>query len=174
MAINRDTYLFPARRERDDSFSENVRPAPEESARERFEQMRLKLGEGFHSWLVEELAFIDALPENPLSSRRMECLASGASFVINWQGMLRPCIMLNEPEAPVFELGFEEAWRIIREKTDTILLPEPCGRCRLRTICEICAAAGILENKDGEAAPIYLCRRTRELERLMRLEVDHG
>lgn len=171
-SISQDTYIMPAQRERSRSFWEGARLTPEEAAKTRFEKMRRSSGKKFPVYLEEELLFIDSLPETPVFPREMSCMAASASFVVSWQGKLRPCIMLNEPEAPVFELGFDEAWRIIREKTDVMLLPEPCRCCRLRILCDTCAAAGILEEKDEKGAPIYLCRMTRKLEHLMREELE--
>lgn len=171
-AIHSDDYIFPAKRERSTSFEENSRPSPEESAAVRLAQLRRMQGDAFYANLVRELEYIDSLPEKPVNPREMSCLAAKAAFIVNWQGMLRPCIMMNEPEVPVFDIGFEEGWSRIRRETDKILLPEPCGSCRLRSICGICAAAGILEKKDESGAPIYVCRATRELERLMRLEAE--
>lgn len=48
------------------------------------------------------------LPED--SPAKTGCMAGSCSFTINWQGPMRPCVVLSEPSVSVFEHDFAKAW----------------------------------------------------------------
>ena len=65
---------------------------------------------------------------------RMLCQAGSSSFTVNWQGYMRPCVMLTEPSFPVFSMDFAEAWQRLGEETARIRMNAGavragCGRC---------------------------------------------
>ena len=101
---------------------------------------------------------------------QMACMAGQCSFTINWQGEMRPCVILNKPAFSVFELGFEEAWKRIVEETGKIRLNSKCSVCRARHLCRTCAASALLEAGSFEAVPEYMCRYAEESLRLLRKE----
>ena len=107
----------------------------------------------------------------------MSCMAGQCSFTINWQGEMRPCVILSQPAVSVFEVGFEAAWKYMVEETDKILLNSKCSVCRLRHLCRTCAASALLETGSYEGVPDYMCRYAEESLRLLREEwekIKHG
>lgn len=162
--MSTDTYLFPVTRERTRDFSQQSRPTPEEVADARIALMESELGKDtLRQYAVRLTAGIDTLPEDLRWSRWMDCMAGSCSFIVNWQGMLRPCIMMENPQIPVFTTGFAEGWRQIRAAAEKILLPEKCGACRLRELCSVCAASAMAEDRDRDGAPVFLCRTAEAL-----------
>ena len=100
-------------------------------------------------------------PQNYGYNRHISCLAGNCSFTINWQGMMRPCVMQSVPQVNVFEEGFIQSWEKISTETDKILINEACVSCKYRPICNTCAAAALLETGDYEGIPEYICEYTK-------------
>ena len=71
---------------------------------------------------------------------------------------MRPCVMMTEPEADAFELGFEQAWQRISEAVSRINTSEECGTCGYRDICQTCAASAYNEEGAFDAVPGYVCQ----------------
>ena len=169
-AVNLDTYMYPASRERNKPFDEQSRMHPKEAAMARL--LILK-----HQWEKDALeeykrSVINAVenydPQNNGYNRHMSCLAGNCSFTINWQGMMRPCVMQSVPQANVFEDGFIQSWQKISTKTDEILINEECISCKYRPICNICAVAALLETGDYEGIPQYICEYTKEFYKILK------
>ena len=95
--VHIDTYMMPAERERSLPFDQQARLSPEEAARARVRSFFLMGGReamlqfaSKHLWLTEHLP----APELP---NRMTCLAGSCSYTINWQGQMRPCVVMTIP-----------------------------------------------------------------------------
>ena len=96
---------------------------PEEAARARIHALKREMGPELFPQYVQQSVYMADQPE-PAESKpgHMACLAGQCSFTINWQGEMRPCVMLSEPAVSVFEAGFAAAWKYIVEETGKILL----------------------------------------------------
>ena len=94
-------------------------------------------------------------------------MAGKCSFAVNWQGEMRPCVTLNAPSVPVFELGFEAAWQEIVSAARMLRIHERCAFCALRPLCDTCAASVCWETGDCGGVPEYLCRYAEETARLL-------
>lgn len=165
-ALNVDPYMTPAVRERTRPFEEQARLIPEEAAQVRVESMRREMGEAqFKMWAG---TMVRALKEGLLDrSEDMNCLAGRCSFAVNWQGQMRPCVMLEQPSVPVFDVGFEEAWRTVVQGVGEIRINAKCMSCVLRPLCHTCAASAYWETGDCGGVPEYLCRYAEETVRLL-------
>lgn len=172
--INVDTYMYPATRERNTPFPFDARLSPEEAAAQKLAFCRSSMTpENFQTFLQKTCR--DVLPaDSPAAApNRMHCQAGKSSCTINWQGQLRPCVMLPEPSIPVLESGFSSAWNQLQQAVDGIVLSSVCGSCRLRNFCPVCAACARLETGTYDGTPSYLCRYTRELLRLCTLDLSN-
>lgn len=130
-AMNVDPYMTPAVRERTKPFEQQARLAPEEAARVRVESMRRELGETQFPLYAD--AIVRAVKEDALPrAEDMSCQAGRCSFAVNWQGQMRPCVMLEKPAVPVFDVGFEEAWRVVSHGVESIRISPRCVSCSLR------------------------------------------
>ncbi len=167
-----DTYMMPAARERNRPFDQQSRLEPEQAAQARIFALHREMGEPlFQNYARTVLNEIDQAPARPALPGRMTCLAGSCSFTVNWQGEMRPCVVMSGPSAPVFELGFQAAWEQIRRDTDKIALSPTCTACRYRPLCRTCAAAALLETGRYDGVPDYLCRYTKESLRLLRRDM---
>lgn len=173
-----DTYMMPATRERDLPYNMQVRLEPEEAAREGIRAMKRVLGpELFPQYVRQSVERADHPEPAEAKPGHMSCMAGQCSFTINWQGEMRPCVILTEPAITVFEVGFEAAWKYIVEETHKILLNEKCSTCHMRHLCRTCAASALLETGSYGGVPDYMCRYAGESLIILREEwekIQHG
>ena len=166
-----DTYMMPATRERDLPYNLQARLGPEEAAQARIHALKREMGpELFPAYVcqsIEKAEHPEPAEEKP---GHMACMAGQCSFTINWQGKMRPCVVMSEPEVSVFEAGFEAAWKYITEETGKILLNAKCSTCRVRHLCRTCAASALLETGSYAGVPDYMCRYAKESLRLLEEE----
>ena len=167
--IRMDTYMMPAARERSKPFDQQNRLTPEAAAGARMEALRGEMGqEMFGQYRAQALERMDAFAPAEPEPTPIGCHAGKCSFTVNWQGLLRPCVVLTEPAVPVFETGFAEGWRQVSQAFLQIRFCAKCSSCRLRPVCRTCAAAALLESGAYMGTPEYLCRYAAESERLLR------
>ena len=173
-----DTYMMPATRERELAYNMQSRLNPEEAARARIHALKREMGpELFPQYVRQSVERADHPEPAEAKPGHMSCMAGQCSFTINWQGEMRPCVILTEPAISVFEVGFEAAWKYIVEETHKILLNEKCSTCHMRHLCRTCAASALLETGSYDGVPDYMCRYAGESLRILREEwekIQHG
>lgn len=173
-----DTYMMPAVREREKPYNLQARLNPEDAAVARIHALKREMGPELFPQYVEQSVLKADHPEPAREEPgHISCMAGQCSFTINWQGEMRPCVILSQPAVSVFEVGFEAAWKYMVEETDKILLNSKCSVCRLRHLCRTCAASALLETGSYEGVPDYMCRYAEESLRLLREEwekIKHG
>lgn len=167
--VHMDTYMLPGIHERNLPFEEQSRLMPEDAAVAEMKVMKAEKGSRqFAMYLEQKIAQLEnAAGDYPGG---ITCMAGNCSFTVNWQGKMRPCVMLSKPSASVFEIGFEASWEKISKETKTFKLNEKCIKCRLRPVCKTCAASAYLETGDYEGVPEYLCRYAEEYSSLLYIE----
>lgn len=167
-----DTYMMPAVRERSLPYDMQVRLDPEEAAKARVHALKREMGpEVFRQYAGQSLERAEHPAPAEEKPGHISCMAGRCSFTINWQGEMRPCVILSEPAVSVFDPGgFEAAWKRISEETAEIVLNAKCSVCRVRHLCRTCAAGALLETGDYEGIPDYMCRYAEETLRLLKLE----
>lgn len=167
-----DTYMLPATRERELPYNMQSRLTPEEAAWARIQALKREMGpELFPQFVFQAVDRADHPEPAEEKPGHMTCMAGKCSFTINWQGEMRPCVILSQPSASVFEMGFEGAWKYLAEETDRILLNAKCSTCNLRYLCRTCAAGALLETGSYDGVPDYLCRDAAESLRILRDEL---
>ena len=166
-----DTYMMPAARERELPFAMQSRLKPEEAAQARVRALKREMGaELFGQYAAESVGRAEHPEPAEEKPGQMACMAGQCSFTINWQGEMRPCVILGKPAISVFESGFQNAWTKLMEETGNIRLSARCSVCHLRHLCRTCAASALLEAGSYEAVPEYMCRYAKETLRLLREE----
>lgn len=162
-AVNIDTYMYPATRERNKPFDDQARLNPQEAAQAKVHLLKEKMTpEEFNNYAMQTLYLATHTPPGEPIPGHIKCRAGRSSFTINWQGKMRPCVMLTNPSTDVFEKGFEKAWKYILEETGKIMLSPKCNQCTLRNVCQTCAACALLESGEYEGVPEYMCQYTME------------
>lgn len=154
-----DTYMYPASRERKAHFDESTRLTPSEAAKLRTELMKRRnydFKEMAKDFLEKAKNAISEIDEN----NTISCRAGRSSFAINWQGYMRPCILVTQPEIPVFSSDFRTAWEQIVKETAMIRLSSKCRTCAMRDVCQTCPACALLETGSYQGTPQYMCNYT--------------
>lgn len=167
-----DTYMMPATRERTLPYNLQTRVEPKKAAQIRMRSLKREMGDELFAQYVKQTLEQINTPQSPSPTREMACLAGKCSFTINWQGELRPCVILSKPAVSVFDVGFETAWNYIVTGTSKIRLGEKCTTCKLRPLCRICAAAALFEAGNYDAAPNYLCQYSEESFKLLKKHLN--
>lgn len=140
-------------------FDMQLRLSPEEAAAARVHFLKISLGsERFCRLRDEVLHLASNTPQGEYIPGKVRCQAGHTSFTVNWQGEMRPCVMLEEPSFPVFDVGFDRAWCELTKAVDALTLSPKCSACRLRAVCQTCAACAFHETGSFTAVPEYMCR----------------
>lgn len=165
MLVETDCYMMPALKERDLPISEQSRLEPEQAAATRLAIMRYDRTPEMACQYIDTVLKI--VEENNNSyPEGVSCLAGNCGFTVNWKGEMKPCVTFDEPAVSVFDVGFEEAWRQISQKTKEFRLNPKCVSCNLRVACPVCVATAKLETGSYNGVPEYLCRYAKETVRL--------
>lgn len=156
-----DTYMMPAVRERNKPYNLQSRSNPTDAAKIRMQCLKKEMGEElFSRYRNAALAEIaDIASVNGIRyTDQVSCYAGNCSFTINWQGEMRPCVVLSAPAVSVFEVEFEKAWELIVNEVSKIRINTKCTSCSLRPLCRTCAACALLEAGSYDALPDYMCQ----------------
>lgn len=62
-------------------------------------------------------------------------------YWVTWNGMLRFCSFMDEPNIPVREMPFREAWQQLLDYEEALAWPESCSGCAHSADCLECAAS---------------------------------
>lgn len=167
-----DTYMYPASRERSCIFDQNSRLSPELAAKARIDLMQYESDDFYERAriFVEKAVNTDAGSHEPMP---VSCRAGRSSFMVSWHGKMRPCVMVTEPEVTVETDGFLKAWNRIIEMTAKVRLSSACSSCRLRNVCQNCAACAKMEAGCYNEKPEYMCRYTEETLRLLQKALEN-
>ena len=160
-----DTYMYPSVRERTTPFNFQERLDPEDAAKARVETLHREMGdELFEQYAKQTIYLAEHTEEGDACPGHMTCRAGQSSFVVNWQGMIRSCIVLDQPSYDAFDTtdDFMTLWNKIVRETEEIKTSVECNQCKLRHVCNTCAAAAIAECGDSEGVSKYLCEYTKE------------
>lgn len=167
-----DTYMYPAERERTQSFDPDSRLSPEKAAAARVELMEKQSGKEHFISYAKQFVKHSMLEKGEAVPMPLKCRAGRSSFVINWEGMMQPCVMIPVMKESVFEMGFQKAWEKITKAVTEIRLSERCAACTKREVCQTCAACAFLETGNFAGVPKYMCRYTEETIKILREKIE--
>lgn len=166
-----DAYMYPAHRERSRDFQADTRFSPEETAKLDLEiQKAEKTPESYKRTVIQTLTAFHRTGPGKEQPGKIHCRAGRSTFIITWNGMMRPCVMLNTIDIPVFEKGFAASWKELTSYAQEVRLSPKCQACEYRNVCTVCAASALHEEGAVDAVPEYICRYTKEKIRLMEIE----
>jgi len=172
VAVRVDTYMMPAERERNQPYNLQSRLDPEAAAQVRIMALKKEMPAGtFKQYVLQTMDMVEKFVPST-EPRCVTCYAGNCSFTLNWQGNMRPCVVLSEPSVSVFDAGFAAAWQQIRETVGNIRLNLKCSQCRLSALCRTCAASALLETGSFDGVPEYMCHYAEESYRLIKLEAE--
>lgn len=96
------------------------------------------------------------------SGEGIRCRAGTTSFWMTWDGKMRPCGMMTQPEVYPLEVGFDAAWEQLRAAASQIRTPAECTVCAHKEVCGVCAAVCFAETGRFDGVPEYVCEKTRQ------------
>ena len=85
---------------------------------------------------IREKRFVD-----PNRKPATYCKDYRLGYWVLWDGVMRFCSFLNEPNIPVRDLPFAEAWRQLLDYEEQLDWPEECKGCKAANACFKCIAA---------------------------------
>ena len=104
--------------------------------------------------------------QHPIDPNRKPCTYCKdyrVGYWITWNGEMRFCSFLNEPNIPVHELTFQRAWRELLCYEETLDWPEECKTCSASTVCLKCAASLATLSGSVKHAPKSYCKSVQML-----------
>ena len=172
LILQATSYMFPPLRRDETSVGKNARFSPADCARTEARIRLLQRGADNLRAYCEAIEQHQPPEDDPLSvdcdGESMRCRAGKSSFWATWDGRLVPCGMLNEPAEYPFEVGFETAWRRVRERAAALRLAPECATCDAKDYCHTCAAMVYTESGDYTTKPQYRCDMMRATPRACR------
>ena len=82
-------------------------------------------------------------------------------YWVVWNGMMRFCSFMDEPNIPVRNLPFKEAWSQLLAFEEALDWPEECKTCQAAKVCQRCAASVAAEQGKGRPSP--RCKQIQQL-----------
>ncbi len=176
--LHTDSYMYPAKRERDTTNVRSSRLDPEDAAKIYISDLKNALTpEDFLRTLKNLAESVEDRMSSPPPPTRIcgtQCLAGNCSVTVSYNGLLRPCVMLDNPSFPVLQTGFERAWSEMCDALYAISLDPGCNSCAYRPLCHICAASAIHEDGRYDSVPAYLCETAEKTYDLLREELRNA
>lgn len=172
LPVRIDTYMRPAQREKNYPYKQQVRLDPVQAANKRIHILKKEMGPELFSRYVEQKIFEVEHITSEEGPGKVHCFAGNCSFTINWQGLMRPCVLLSDPSVSVFEEGFLKAWEQTHKAVSQIRTSSICSSCNLRPVCRTCFASALLEEGSYDAVPRYMCEYAKESLRLLYIEKE--
>lgn len=166
LPVQSTSYMFSPVR----ASGETVRLSAKDAAKAHFEWKKRQNGDADFKSLLQK-----SLPDEScdiMCGEKINCRAGLSSFWVTWQGEMTPCGMMTAPSAPAED--FSEAWKTICAEREKIYLPKKCATCRIRNLCDLCAAVSVAETGKSDAVPQYACEKAREYARLCREYINSG
>lgn len=80
------------------------------------------------------------------------CSGYKTSFWVTWDGKVRFCSFMNEPNISIRNRAFSEAWNDLIEYEQNLEWPEDCQTCEVRQYCRRCI--GMLNTRSGSPAMV--------------------
>ncbi|MBQ8830717.1 MAG: radical SAM protein [Oscillospiraceae bacterium] len=169
VGVKMTTYMYPPVRIKGDGCEANDRLSAHDAAKYTVMWDKLRLTDEMFAQRAENMA--KCISDEPLSCPMEEgegvrCRAGSSSFWMTWDGKMLPCGLMTEPAAYPLEVGFDNAWKTIREKTAEIRMPSKCAACGYKDICGVCAAVCSAETGAFDAVPEYVCEKICETVRI--------
>ena len=169
--IHVDSYMYPATRERKADYPIQSRLTPKDAAKIWHKSLKAEMDEAQYRLYRENLLEQVKQRQNTVpdaADNTMQCMAGSCSFTINWQGCMRPCVMLESPSVSVFESSFFEGWTQLKQEMASISLCNDCTACAYRPLCHICAASALYESGSHQGKSEYLCDLATESYRQLK------
>lgn len=152
------SYMFPSvRADQNDTGINAGRFAPQKAAQCMVRYQKAVLTEEEFRTMALRYQKDEVLNNKKWQQKGTACLAGNTSFWITWDGKMKACGLMNEPEVNLLDTGFDDAWERIREGASQLCFPSECASCTNREICHVCPAMCQTETGSSDKKPEYVC-----------------
>ena len=105
------------------------------------------------------------LTKAPISIERKPCTYCKdyrLGYWVTWNGDMRFCSFMKEPNIPVRDQNFQKSWKELIQYEENLDWPEECKTCEAQSVCAKCA--GLLAAECGSPHKVTeeFCRRQKE------------
>lgn len=105
-------------------------------------------------------------PVDPERKPATYCRDYRLGYWVTWNGMMRFCSFMNEPNIPVRGQPFREAWKQLIQYEEELQWPEECRSCEAREVCFKCAGTlATEESRKCQMMKHYCFRLNSEREK---------
>lgn len=106
--------------------------------------------------------YVENTPIDPERKPCTYCRDYRLGYWVVWNGDMRFCSFMNEPNIPVNHMRFREAWEQLIRYEETLEWPAECKTCHVRTACFKCA--GMLSAECGSPHKVNeeFCNRVKK------------
>ena len=106
-----------------------------------------------------------SLEKTPFAAERKPCTYCKdyrLGYWVTWNGEMRFCSFMNEPNIPVRDLAFSEAWRQLVQYEKELDWPKECKSCSVRRACVKCAATLATECGSPHRVTEEFCQKIKQ------------
>ena len=82
-------------------------------------------------------------------------------YWVTWNGDMRFCSFMNEPQIPVREMPFSKAWEELIAYEEALDWPEECKTCKVQKACFKCAGELAAECGNTYSVTEEFCDRVK-------------
>lgn len=157
VVVKPSSYMYPPLRAKGETGGNDARLTSQDAAKANLLCRRLTYSEDAMREKAKQLMRLEPPDCGEEEGEGVRCRAGRSTFWVTFDGRMLPCGMMTEPVVSLRETPFEEAWKIIREKTAEIRLPKACRTCKNKEICNVCAAMCYTETGSFNEKPQYIC-----------------
>lgn len=105
------------------------------------------------------------IKEAPVNIERKPCTYCKdyrLGYWVTWNGDMRFCSFMNEPNIPVKDMAFQEAWKELIAYEEVLDWPEECKTCKVQTACFKCAGELAAECGSPHQVTEEFCSRVKK------------
>lgn len=95
------------------------------------------------------------------------CAAGITQYMINWNGRMYACELLDQGYTEPFRTGFENAWNCLPEQYPVSQEIIACKSCKFAGLCETCPAVRLAETGDWFGLPEYACKEAKRVYQIL-------
>ncbi len=108
-----------------------------EEIAQKYREIKIMKGKELYSY--DKLEELPARMDDSKVARQLRCGAGRHSFSVKWNGMMYPCLWIQDEPQNVLEKGFEAAWKECNRIVDEYIIPIECTQCAYYKACAPCA-----------------------------------
>lgn len=105
------------------------------------------------------------LKEAPVNIERKPCTYCKdyrLGYWVTWNGDMRFCSFMNEPNIPVRDMAFKDAWKALIDYEEALDWPKECYTCKVQKACFKCAGELAAECQSPHQVSEEFCNRVKK------------